>query len=79
MYGLFIFYRPGYALFRCLDNQSVFLGLRVHFPILFLSLSDTHVIGTLQGQVVEFASPGELLAKKDSIFHGMAVDAGLVS
>ena len=29
------------------------------------------------GRVVEFASPGHLLRKTDSIFYGMAKEAGL--
>jgi len=31
-----------------------------------------------QGQIKEFAPPSELLANKQSIFYGMAKDAGLV-
>ena len=31
-----------------------------------------------KGKIAEFSSPAELLSRKDSIFYGMAKDAGLV-
>ena len=43
-------------------------GLFVCFRILVLD----------KGEVKEFDSPKVLLSNKDSIFHGMAKDAGLV-
>lgn len=37
------------------------------------------VIVLERGRIIEFASPGELLANKQSAFYSMAKDANLVS
>ncbi|CAG2067546.1 unnamed protein product, partial [Timema podura] len=41
-------------------------------------LDSNRVLVLDQGQVVEFDTPQSLLQKKDSVFYGMAKDAGLV-
>ena len=41
-------------------------------------VDSTRVLVMDQGRVVEFAPPSTLLADPDSVFHGMARDAGLV-
>ncbi|KAJ8721589.1 hypothetical protein PYW07_002364 [Mythimna separata] len=42
-------------------------------------MDSTKVMVLDKGQLVEFAPPGELLQDKNSIFYGMAKDAGLVN
>lgn len=42
-------------------------------------MDNNRVIVLDQGKIAEFDTPDNLLAKKDSIFYGMARNAGLVS
>ena len=42
-------------------------------------MDNNRVIVLDQGKIAEFDTPDNLLARKDSIFYGMARNAGLVS
>lgn len=42
-------------------------------------MDSTKVMVLDKGQLIEFASPKELLQDKNSMFYGLAEDAGLVS
>ena len=69
----------------CVRYRIEHISPNASHPVYLLSslqpstvVDSTRVLVMDQGRVVEFAPPSTLLADPDSVFHGMARDAGLV-
>ena len=61
------------------DQVAQHMIIRINERTILLKHNVFFYFNILQGKVIEFESPASLMAKTNSVFYGMAKNAGITS